>query len=231
MSRKQIIIGSITLAVVAIVAIALLLAGNSPSQDSNGAANPPGSTSATSTSASTTTSASANASSTTKPGGTATSTASTSDGSNGTVSDTNPALSPLIPYPKLPDPGLPARTMTSPAANGAKLAPVAEAPDPTISGLKLGQVPDGSRYQITMRPYGIGPSIALGSRLVIRVTSAKPMAPAPKLDVIANANVLALVDTTHGGKVTTGGTYTAYLTFRSDETKLLPIISNVALAK
>jgi hypothetical protein len=234
MSRKQIVIGTITLAVVAIVAVALLLSGNTPAENSNAGTDSPGSTTTSGTTGSTTTTGSATATGTaTKPGG-STSSTTTAPGGNGSgtsAPDTNPALSPLRPYPRLPDPGLPARVMTSPAADGEKLAEVAEELESTISALKLGKVPDGSRYQITMRPYGIGPSIALGSRLVIRVSSASPMASAPELDRIGNANVLALADTTHGGDVTTGGTYTAYLTFRSDGSKLIPILSNAELAR
>ena len=82
-----------------------------------------------------------------------------------------------------------------------------------------------------MRPYGIGPSIVFGSRLAIRVDSAKPVGNAPANNQIVDANVLALVDTTNGGTVTKGGTYTATLIFRSDGTKLLPVLSKVAAAK
>jgi hypothetical protein len=71
----------------------------------------------------------------------------------------------------------------------------------------------------------------LGSRLVIRVDSATPVNKAPADGKIANVNMLVLVDTTHAGTVTKGGTYTATLTFRDDGTKLLPILSDVSAAK
>ena len=131
----------------------------------------------------------------------------------------------------MPDTGVPARTVTTPLPLGETLPPLTEAPDQTISGLKSGMIPEGSAYKITMRPYGIGPEIIFGSRVAIRVDSAEPLGSAPPNDQIVNANVLALVNTTDGGSVSKGGTYTATLIFRSDGTKLLPVLSKVAAAK
>jgi hypothetical protein len=133
----------------------------------------------------------------------------------------------LQPFPAMPDPHLPAHKVTEPAPPGQVLAPLSDAPGQTISALKLGSMSDGSAYTIRMRPYGIGPSSNLGSRLVIRVDTAAAGIHAPTSTKIANTNVIALVDTRHGGTVTRGGTYSAVLTFRSDGKRLLPVLSEV----
>ncbi len=163
------------------------------------------------------------------PRGSASGTAPSSSKTGGVA--TNPALSPLRVFPPLPDSHLPAQAANAPAAAGQTLAPLTSAPSDTISALKIGLVPDGAVYNITMRPYGIGPSIALGSRIAIRVDSSTPVRGAPAKPPVANANWLVIVDTTHGGTVTKGGTYTAVLVFRSDGTKMLPIIERVKAAK
>lgn len=161
---------------------------------------------------------------TTASGGTA-SKGGTSPKSGTNGAPANTPVSAIGPFPPLPDPGLPAKKVTSPVAKGETLTLLTEAPDSTISALKLGAIPDGSEYTIKMRPYGIGPSMVFGSRLAIRVDSATPVQKTPANNTIVNANLLVLVDTTHRGTVTVGGTYVALLTFRSDGTKLLPIMS------
>jgi hypothetical protein len=143
----------------------------------------------------------------------------------------NATLAALRAFPPLPDPHLPAVDPSAPAATGETLAPLKTAPPSTTSALKLGTVPDGASYTVVLRPYGIGPSIALGSRLAVRVDSAKPLLGAPVNSQIVNSNVLVLVDTTHGGTITKGGTYTVRVTFRSDGTKLLPIMSYAKASK
>ena len=103
----------------------------------------------------------------------------------------------------------------------------------TLSAVDLGLAPNGAQFKIVMRPYGFGPSTVYGSGLVILVDSSKPVgkAPAKVASRFAKSNLLVVVDTTHGGTVTKGGTYTATITLRSDGTKLLPILSQAALAK
>jgi len=133
--------------------------------------------------------------------------------------------------PRLPDPGIPAETLTSPANSGQTLAPLLEAPASTIYALKLGEVFSRGQYTIVMRPYGLGPDSIWGSGLVIRVDSAKPVGSEPVNNKIVNANLLVTPDTTNGGTVTKGGTYAATITFRSDGSKLLPILSQVTLVK
>jgi|GEM_PF-3154708 len=134
---------------------------------------------------------------------------------------------PLTPFSRMDDPGLPAKALTSPERAGEPLAPITEAPDPTISALKIGILPEGATYQIVTRPYGIGPDSPFGTRLVLRVDSAKPLGGTPANKRIAPANLLVVVDTTRGGAMTKGGTYTAILSFRSDGSKLLPVIRGV----
>lgn len=137
----------------------------------------------------------------------------------------------LQPFPAMPDPHLPAHKVTQPVPAGAALAPLSDAPGMTISALKLGALPDGTAYTIRMRPYGLGPASTLGSRLVIRVDSVAPGAKAPASTKIVGAIVIAIVDTRHGGTVTRGGTYSATLTFRSDGTRLLPVLSQAKAIK
>jgi hypothetical protein len=140
-------------------------------------------------------------------------------------------LGALTAFPRIPSSGLPARKVTDPAPAGQTLAPLADAPGRAISALKLGSLPNNTQYAIRMRPYGIGPSAALGSQLVILVETATPIGDAPADKRFAKANLLVLVDTSHGGTVTSGGAYTATLTFRSDGEWLLPVLSEAAPAR
>lgn len=218
MSRKSMVItGAVALVLVAaVVALALSSKDNSSSTNQNA-----------SNSASTTQTASTPGTGTASASRTATRTTSATS----SVDETAAATGPNKPFPALPDPGIPARAPgSSTAPKGATLAPLTEAPKSTISGLKLGTVPEGSRYRITLRPYGIGPSMLWGSRLAIRIDSSIPMG-APKLSVIVNANVLAVADTTADGTITKGGTYMATLQFLSDGNKLIPVLSAVKSVK
>jgi len=225
-NNRKVRAGVVTLVVVMLASAALLTACKKAPTTSSSTGNSSTTTSATATSTAGTSTAQGQTATiptatanTTSPGGkTGSSTNSTETGAFG-------------PYPELPDPKIAARTVTTPIAAGQKLPPLKTAPDDTISGFKLGTVPDGSVYKITMRPYGIGPSILLGSRLAVRIDAAKPMAGAPALSSIVGANVLVLADTLNGGKVTTGGTYTAALVLRSDGSKLLPVMSSATLVK
>lgn len=210
MSKKKWLVVGGAVVILVIVLVALQLMSDKPgSSDTPGTG---GTTSATST---------------VDPGKTTTGTAVPSSSTTNAPPANPGALSALKPFPKTADPGIPAVKASAPAAEGKTLAPLLEAPADTISALKLGLVPDGTRYDIEMRPYGIGPDIALGSRLAIRVDSMTSVGGAPTLSQLVNANVLVLMDTTHDGAVSKGGAYTAKLTFRSDGAQLLPIISEV----
>jgi hypothetical protein len=129
----------------------------------------------------------------------------------------------------MPDPGVDAQNLTSPAAVGQTLPPLIAAPKPTLYALKTGQIFSRSTYDIVMRPYGRGPSSVWGSGLVIKVDSATPVGATHVYKKIIGANILVIVDTNDGGTVTKGGTYSAVLTWRSDGTKLLPILSKAKL--
>jgi len=113
----------------------------------------------------------------------------------------------------------------------AALAPLKEAPSNTISGLKVGLLPEGSQYFISFSPYGYGPDSVLGSCVAIKVSSAKPLGSAPENKTIAKSNMLVVMNTDRAGEVTKGGNYTAILVFRSDGQKLVPIIYGVKTAK
>lgn len=221
MSRKWTLTAVIVVVVaVALAAVLFLMPHKSPSASSGaGSSTVPTNTISASTQSPASTG-------TAGPGGRPVVTPATNP--SGTTTGGAPVGRGLKPFPSVPDPHLPARDATSPAPAGETLAPLTEAPAATISGLKLGTTPEGAKYRVTMSPLGLGPSIPLGSRLVLHVDSVAPLAGAPVIRPLADANVLALMDTTHGGAVTKGGTYTATLTFRTDGTKLLPILSGVA---
>lgn len=229
MSKKSMVIsGLVAVAAIIIIAVVVFVGSSkSPAPDSTpGAATTTGqattitadtATSTLSTTEATATSGTKGSSATAGKGG------KSSSGSK-TAAASDEALT---PFPRMDDPGLPAKALTSPEQAGEPLAPIITAPDPTISALKIGILPEGATYQIVMRPYGIGPDSPFGTRLVLRVDSAKPLGDAPANKRIAPANLLAVVDTTRGGAVTEGGTYTAILSFRSDGSKLLPVIRGV----
>lgn len=223
MSKKwMLVVGGVIVVAAALVGGQMLLSRNSS------APNPAGPSSvATATSGSASASGSPSATSGSSSSYTATAGILPPKGGKSTGS----ANATLQPFPAMPAPKLPARKVTEPVAAGQPLAPLSDAPGITISALKLGTMPNGSAYAIRMRPYGIGPSSSLGSRLVIRVDSAKPIGKAPANSKIVRANVIALVDTRHGGTVTKGGVYSATLAFHSDGTKLLPVISQVRAVK
>jgi len=138
--------------------------------------------------------------------------------------NTNPGLPALKPFPQIPDSGRQAQQVTAPVESGEALTPLTEAPEDTVSALKLGTVADGTRFIIQMRPYGYGPSSFLGSGVVIRIDSSTP-------PTLAKDNYLVIANTTDGGGVTKGGTYTAVVTFRSDGSKLIPILSKAKLTE
>ena len=223
MSKKTMItIGAIALVAVAVVAAFALTSNDTPGSDtsnSTGSGSTNVSTTSTGTSAPGTTAtgtASTNTTSGNKPGST------TSGAQSGSGSTTA-----LKPFPPLPASDAPAQKPANTAAPGAALVPLTEAPSDTISALKVGTIPDGAHYTIVMRPYGIGPSVLMGSRVAIRVDKSTPVGNSPVENSMSNSNVLVVVNTTDGGTVTKGGTYTATLTFRSDGSKMLPILSNV----
>jgi hypothetical protein len=236
MSKKRLlIIGGAVLVALAVV-VALLVTSRGPSSSNNAGTGTVPTSTATTLDASGTTAVSTGTptsggkatSGGTAAGGSTTSGGSTSSGAGG--ASPNSAVPTLQVFPALADPGIPAQTVTSPVPKGQTLAPLTAAPDPTISALKLGAVPEGAQYTIRMRPYGIGPSMVFGSRIVLRVDSATPLAGMPANPGIVNTNLLVIVDTTDGGTVTKGGTYSATLTFRSDGTKMLPIMSSAKAA-
>ena len=235
MSKKWMIIaGVVAVAAVALVATFLLASPKASSPDSS---------TGTTTTAATTTNGSSTSSTgstgTSSPGATGTTTAQngtspTTDANGNPVIKTIPkanAEGPLSPFPAMPDPGLAAETLTSPAPANHKLRPLVDAPKPTLYALKLGELFSRASYKVVMHPYGIGPTSLFGSRIVLYVDSATPVGKTPKYAKIVHANILCIVATTDGPFATEGGKYNATLTFRSDGKMLLPIISQATLAK
>jgi len=228
MSKKWMAVaGVVALVAVVLVAALLLTSCKASSRNTPGT----GATSSTATSATTSGGTSANSTVTLTQGQTTPGGSSTTSAGGTTGSKTNSEAGPLKPFPHLPDPGVPAEKLTSPAAPGQTLPPLTEAPSATMYALKLGELFSRAQYTIVMRPYGLGPDSIWGSGLVIRVDSATPVGKTPAYKKIVNANLLVIADTTNGGTVTKGGTYKATLTFRSDGSKLLPILSQATLTK
>lgn len=172
-------------------------------------------------------------SSTASPTDTATSTTDSAAGTRTAqpMGTTGAKKGDLGPFPPMPTSSLPPRKLTAPARSGEALSPLSDAPDATISALKVGTLPNGSTYSIRMRPYGFGPASSSGSRVVIRIDSAEPVRGAPKSGDLAGTNVIALIDTTHSGTVLAGGAFSATLSFRSDGKMLYPVLSEVRSAK
>jgi hypothetical protein len=215
MSKKSMILAAVAaLAIVAVVAAVLVVSRKPPS--------PATSTTGATPSATSTVSPGTTAGTGTVPGQVVTPTTTTTNtaSSGATNGGQNAPTSKIGPFPPLPDPKLPPVSPTAPAAPGSTLAPLIEAPKDTISALNTGLIPDNTKYLVVMRPYGIGPSTVMGSRLAIRVDKTDP-----KSKFISNVNLLVVADTAHGGTVTKGGTYNATITFVSDGTKLVPILS------
>ena len=152
-------------------------------------------------------------------------------GSIATSGSVNPNLSKFRAFPPMAPSTQPPRAPTAPEAAGQALAPLTSAPENTISALETGKVPDGSVYTVTIQPYGMGPTMPYGSRIAIRVNKFKPLGKAPGKVPLANANMLVIADTTTGGGITKGGTYSAVLVFRSDGTKLWPILQRAKATK
>jgi hypothetical protein len=226
MSKKSMILAGVAALAIVAVAAALFVTSRKPSSPTGPTTGAPSTT--TSSTAGATTSGTVEGQSTS-----ATSTDSGGASSQGTKggTTTDPNAGPLKPFPHLPDPGIAAESRTAPAAPGETLPPLTEAPSKTVYALALGKVFSRGQYTIVMRPYGLGPDSMWGSGLVIRVDSAKPVGKAPANIGIANSDLLVIPNTTDGGTVTKGGTYKATLTFRSDGTKLLPILSKASLVK
>ena len=232
MSKKWMAIAGVLVLGVALILAALLLTSHKTSSPNTPNSGTPSTATSSTTSSTTGTETTQGQNATSEPGtGTTHPSLTTTSGTSTSSPNTNLAAGPLKPFPPLPDPHLPAQSRTSPAASGQKLAPLTEAPKGTMSGLALSELFSSAQYSIVMRPYGIGPSSAFGSRLVIRVDSAKPLGVSPVYKRIVNANILVLANTKSGGTVTKGGTYKATLTFLSDGTKLLPILTGAKVTK
>lgn len=215
MSKKRVTVtGAWTLAAIALVAVPFLASCKAASPNTQNA----GTQSPTQASGTTT----ASGGSTT---GSLTSSSTTPQYPSGQTSSGNNAKGGIKVYPPLPNPNLPPKAPKAAAPVGATLAPLTESPANTIAAVQIGKIPEGSAYSIVMKPYGIGPPNSFGSRIAIRIVSVKPIGRAPSFAPLKNANVLVVADTTNGGSVTRGGTYAATLTFLSDHSQLLPVLS------
>ena len=156
-------------------------------------------------------------------------TAGTSGTSGG--SSIKPQSSSLTAFAPMSTTGFTTQTRTTPAVAGEALGFMAQTPSKFTYALQLGFVPDTSAYKVTMRPYGLGPTNdTYGSQMAIHVDSFTPIGSAPSKNThLEDADIVALVDTGHGGAIKTGGTYDATITFRSDGTKLRMVLSNCTL--
>jgi hypothetical protein len=93
---------------------------------------------------------------------------------------------------------------------------VRNAPEQTLTALKL---PDGftaGAYAVTFEPYGWGPEGESGKRLVILIVQAEPDAGASGLPDITGKNAIVYVGSQAAGVVKAGGRYTGTLSVRPD---------------
>ena len=247
MSKKWIVVAGIAALVVVVIAAALIFMPRStsvpnPSITLSGAksGNATGTASSTSGGSSSTsggkTSGSSNSGTSGSKGsgsnGSGNSGSSGSSGGNGTAgtsggSSTVVQSSSLPVFQTVDSTKFTTQTRTTTAGSGEALGWV-QTSDKFNYALQLGIVPDGTAYKVTMSPYGYGPNDEkYGSQLALHVDSATPIGNAPATNNhLTNTDVAALVDTANGGTVTTGGTYDATITFRSDGTKLRMVLSH-----
>ena len=227
MSKKSMLIAGAIALVVVVVAAIWIATSRGPSPSTTGAGN----------GSATTSGAAGTASSTT---GTTTSTGTTSAATTGT-STTKPNGSGTTT--KVPDtagtyPPLPAKITkakptqpTTPVSPGKTLAPLLTAPNPTVSGLLVGTVPEGATYAVVLRPLGIGPPLSNGTRLVVYTYAVTPSGSAPAIPKVNRTWVLVLLDTKNGGTITKGGSYKATMTLHSLDGKMIPVLSQAKLVK
>lgn len=111
------------------------------------------------------------------------------------------------------------------AATGAALARVSDLPAGTLSRVEATLFPAGARYVVTMRPYGIGPSTALGPTLALKIDSARALGAASDANKLVGLNVIARVPVAGTRVYVKGGTYTTTLSFVSTSQGLMPAIA------
>lgn len=104
----------------------------------------------------------------------------------------------------------------TPAASGESLKTLAAPPAKTVGGFAATFLPPGSRYSVTVRPYGYGPAQGPYATLIVLISSAKGLDGAKGADKLVGRNALALVEAGKVGAYAKGGSFSAVLTLKSD---------------
>jgi hypothetical protein len=103
-----------------------------------------------------------------------------------------------------------------PAALGESLKTLAAPPAKTAGGFAATFLPPGSRYSVTVQPYGYGPAQGPYATLIVLISTAKGLDGAAGADKLVGRNALALVESGKVGAYAKGGSFSAELTLKPD---------------
>ncbi|MDR3686817.1 MAG: hypothetical protein P4L93_07685 [Coriobacteriia bacterium] len=105
---------------------------------------------------------------------------------------------------------------SQPAAAGAALKMLPAPPKATVGGFNTQYLKPGSRFSVTVEPYGLGPAQGSYQTVVVRIVSAKGLNGAKGAEKLVGTNALALIGPSRTGAFTTGGRVSAVLTLQPD---------------
>lgn len=118
---------------------------------------------------------------------------------------------------------------TEPAAAGSALATISTPPEGTLAMIDATKLGADARYAIAFSPFGYGPAQD-GQTLVIRISTATAEDNVAGTMNFAGSNML--VQLSPGETVVAdGGAFTGTLTFRRQGDLLVPVVSDVKVAK
>lgn len=159
----------------------------------------------------------------------------TSDGKPFSVVSTAPAgndatSSAIPPLPKS-QVGLKAIEASGPLTAGEPLPPLTASPPGLITSFQEGLVPSGSAYNVTLRPWGLGPNDPAGRTAVVTIDTITPSGAAPdKFVGLKRRAIFVVMNAKAGGTLERGGSYSAVLSFVAAGGHLVPTISDAHLA-
>jgi hypothetical protein len=105
---------------------------------------------------------------------------------------------------------------TKPAAPGEGLKLLTAPPSKTAGGFNAAFLPAGSRYSVTVRPYGYGPVQGSNPTLIVLIASAKGLDGAAGAEKLVGRNALVLIEAGRTGAYSKGGSFSAILTLKPD---------------
>jgi hypothetical protein len=117
-----------------------------------------------------------------------------------------------------------------PFASGEPLPPLSSSPPGLITSFQEGIVPPESAYNVTMRPWGLGPDDPAGRTAVVTVDSIAPAGAAPdKFAALKGHAILVVMNAKAGGTLENGGLYSAVISFVATGGRLVPTLSEAHL--